>query len=114
MRAACFLIVISIFLFSCSNVEQHTHLPPEVMERVLMDMQMADVYSVMTQPDSITVNARNMDSLTDFYAGILKHHNLTEEQFASSMKWYEEHPEELEEIYNRINKKLAILAGKSE
>ena len=113
MKSWSLWIVLSMAVISCTP-EKREHLPPEVMESLLLDIQMADVYSVMTQPDSVTVNARNMDSLAQFYAGILKHHHITGEAFRSSMEWYEEHPKELEEIYNRIIVKLMAEAGRKE
>jgi len=113
MKSWLLWIALPLAVISCTP-EKREHLPPDVMESLLLDIQLADVYSVMTQPDSLTVNARNMDSLAQFYTGILKHHHITEEAFRSSMAWYEEHPKELEEIYSRIIVRLMAEAGRKE
>jgi len=104
-----------LFLYGCTPAQQqhdHHHLPAATMEQVLLDMQLAEVYSAMAHPDSITVNVKDMDSLACFYTEILGHYGITQEAFVSSMKWYETHPEELDRIYTRISERLTVMSGK--
>ncbi len=118
MPARFLLPVVSVLLLgwiSCTRDPARQSVPPvspEVMERLLFDLQVADVYSTMLQPDSLPpVNVKNKDSLAFFYHEILSHHGITEDELMTAMKWYEEHPAELEAIYGRIQAHLTELGN---
>lgn len=85
---------------------------PELMEQILFDLQVADVYSTMLQPDSLPqVNVKNKDSLAVYYRDILSHYNMTEEELATAMQWYSEHPAELETIYGNLQARFTELGS---
>ncbi len=117
MSARYLLLIISALLLGggCTRDTMKQAAPPvspEVMERLLFDLQVADVYSTMVQPDSLPpVNVKNKDSLAVFYQEVLSHYEMTEEELIAAMKWYEEHPSELEAIYSRIQAHLTELGG---
>jgi len=105
------LILLSVILlsFSCSRPNEN-HLPPQKMQQVLLDIHLAEGYSMTLHPDSNKRNIeRNMDSLAVFYRSILKHHNVTQQGFLQSMDWYKRHPEELDSVYAEILPEMSKL-----
>ncbi len=115
MSARYLLLIISALLLwgGCTRDVAKQSVPPvspEVMERILFDLQVADVYSTMVQPDSLPpVNVKNKDSLAVFYREIISHYGMTEEDLLTAIRWYEEHPAELEAIFGRIQAQLTEL-----
>lgn len=82
--------------------QQKEHLPADQMERLLLDIQLAEVYGSMAGTDSLqTDRLRNVDSLAVFYQEVLDHHHVTFEQFKQSLDWYREHPDKLDTVYVR-------------
>lgn len=94
--------------------QQKEHLPADRMERLLLDLQLAEVYGTMAGTDSLHNNGlRNVDSLALFYQEVLDHHQVTFEQFKQSLDWYREHPDKLDTVYvrtmNTLDKDAAAL-----
>lgn len=80
--------------------KKETHISPDVMAELMVDIQMAETYSTMVK-DSVHINGKkNPDSLAAFYKDILAHHNITMEQFSKSLEWYKAHPNEMDTLYN--------------
>ena len=84
------------------------HIPPQKMEQILYDMQVADVYSSSVIKDSVhRFGEKNPDSLAKYYKGIFKHHGTTYEEFNKSIAWYKENPVELDSVYTRVLNKVS-------
>lgn len=112
MKQSFLLFLFIVLAVSCSKKERE-HLPPAQMQAVLYDVHLAEVYSIVLMRDSNNRSTeRNPDSLAYFYKSVLHHHNITWAQFEESLKWYEEHPEELDSIYNRMIPEMSKLEGK--
>ncbi len=91
-------------IFIAASCKQNTtaHLSPSEMEKVITDIQLADVYSTMTKKDSTSApGLKNNDSLVVYYKEVFRHHDITPEAFVQSLTWYRAHPEELDSIYSR-------------
>ncbi len=102
-------ILFCLILWSCSNEKEIEQAPvsSQTMEQILFDLQVADSYSTMLQPDSLPpVNVKNKDSLARFYMEIFAFHKITEEEFLEAMRWYQERPAKLEIIYGNIQARL--------
>ena len=83
------------------------------MEEVLLDIHLAEAYSTFVPKDTaVRVTEKNMDSLAVYYSRIFDSHNITREQFVSSMKWYKEHPQELDSVYTRMIPHISEMEGK--
>ena len=78
------------------------HLPPKVMQQVLMDVNLAESYSTIVKDSVHRKGAKNFDSLSVYYKAILDHYKITEEQFSESYNWYRDHPEKLDTAYAGI------------
>ncbi|HTN47452.1 MAG TPA: DUF4296 domain-containing protein [Flavipsychrobacter sp.] len=103
-----------LFLLVVSCQETSTHLPPGKMQGVLEDIHLAEAYSSMVARDSgIRTSQKNNDSLASYYQLILEHHKLSANQFEESLKWYKQHPEELDSIYAKMIDHIAVLQAKS-
>lgn len=73
------------------------------MQAILVDVQYAEAYSMLTQKDSSKRgNKKNIDSLSAFYAAIFKHHKVSSDDYFQSLDWYQEHPTELDSIYLKM------------
>ncbi len=94
------IVVLSVFVLLACNKD--THLSRKEMEKVLLDINLAEGYSTVVK-DSLHRNGlKNIDSLGNYYADIFKHNNITKEQFIENMEWYKNHCEELDSVYNRL------------
>lgn len=100
------LVLCAIALFSSCELEDAappTNIPAKTMEKILYDMQMADVYSQSVRKDTTqSYGIKNQDSLARYYNEIFAHHSVTYEQFNNTMQWYKEHPMNLDTIYNNV------------
>lgn len=79
-------------------------LPKEQMRDVLLDLNLADAYSGITEDP---VNLLVHDSIRQrrvkvYYRQVLDMHKLTPEQFNRSYSYYESHPNTFKEIYDMM------------
>lgn len=99
-------VFFAIMIFASCKKER-PHLPKEKMKQVLNDLFIAESYSTAIGQDSTRPGAkRNTDSLARFYEEIFHHHQVSREDFNYSIRWYEEHPEDLDSLFNDMIKDL--------
>ena len=99
------ILFVAALLTSCEleDTPPATNIPAKTVEKILYDMQMADVYSQSVRKDtSESYGIKNQDSLARYYNEIFTHYNVTYEQFNTTMQWYKEHPMNLDTIYNNV------------
>lgn len=96
------IILLVFLLFACKNGSSSNHLPHNVMQKILLDINLAEAYSVNIKDSVRRSSMKNTDSLAGFYITIFKHYNITAEEFAASLEWYKAHPEELDSMYNKM------------
>lgn len=100
-RISLLLLYCSFLAISCKMpTKKETHIAPDVMAELMVDIQMAETYSTMVKDSVHTNGKKNADSLAAFYKDILAHHNITMEQFSKSLDWYKSHPNEMDTLYN--------------
>lgn len=98
-------LILCAGLLACK--EEKYHLPPDKMENVLLDIQLAEVYSTMAGFDTVNnIPAKSNDSLAKYYREVLQHHNITLDQFKKSLDYYRQTPDQLDSMYNRVQAKL--------
>ena len=80
------------------------------MAKVLTDINIAEVYCTQVK-DSVrrAPNTKDLDSLALYYKDILAHYNITAAQFTGSMKWYKNHPQEMDSLYQDVITSLPSL-----
>lgn len=83
-------------------------IPAAKMEKILYDMQLADVYSLSVRGDTTEhFGQKNQDSLSRYYNEIFAHHGVKYDGFMKTMQWYKEHPAQLDTIYNNILNRMS-------
>jgi hypothetical protein len=93
-----------LLFVSCKNKKKDSgdHLPPKLMQQVLLDINLAEAYSNMVKDSTHKGNTKNLDSLAVYYRDIFAHHKITQQQFDNSMNWYKLHPDDLDTLYSNI------------
>ena len=97
--------IIACSLFSCQR--EQAHIPPQQMGKMLLDIQLAEVYSTLSKNDSLHRNIKDPDSLALYYKEVLNHYKVTPDEFDQSLNWYKAHPEELDTIYEKMLPQLS-------
>ncbi|MRG48112.1 DUF4296 domain-containing protein [Chitinophaga sp. SYP-B3965] len=104
MRKTAGVFLLSL-LFACGQADRVPKgvLPKDKMRDVLLDMNYAEVFG----RDQGIDTARIADSVREqnvkrYYVQILQLHGLSREEFQHSYKYYEYHPDKLEEIYKEM------------
>ena len=99
-----FVVSLIVVLFSCkrSNNSNGDHLSPAVMQKVLLDVNMAEAYSINMKDSLHKMGSKNIDSLSAFYKRIFDHYKITEAEFNNSLQWYKDNPSELDSIYAKL------------
>ena len=98
------LIVISICLFwSCSSEE--TYDPPvpfEQMESILLDIYTIEVNAAMKDGIKVLNKDKDQSVLSENYASVLHHYQISHEEFRKALNWYIEHPVLLDSLYKKL------------
>ena len=101
-------IAFTALLFtSCRKDDTGYHLPPKVMQKLLLDINIAEAYSLVVKDSVHRPPGKNPDSLAVYYKDIFAHYHITPEQFSENMDWYKNHPEEIDTIYAAIGTVIA-------
>jgi hypothetical protein len=93
-----------LLLLSCKDMLKKDEPPvaPEKMQKVLLDLHIAEVYSSMLTDSSHQSREKNPDSLAAFYSDVFTHHGVSKNDFDKGIEWYKAHPEEMDSLYNNI------------
>jgi hypothetical protein len=97
-------IIALILFFSCTQKTKipDAILPPDKMEKLLMDMLRAEEFLNQRQPDSAIVDSFNRIKL---YQSVLALHKTTKEDFKKSFTFYEAHPDLLKVVLDSMHNK---------
>ena len=95
-------IIALILFFSCTQKTKipGTILPPDKMEKVLMDMLRAEEFLNQRQSDSAIADSFNRVKL---YQSVLTLHKTTKENFKKSFTFYEAHPDWLKVVLDSMH-----------
>ena len=95
-------IITLILLVSCTQKTKipDTILPPDKMEKVLMDMLRAEEFLNQRQSDSAIADSFNRVKL---YQSVLTLHKTTKENFKKSFTFYEAHPDWLKVVLDSMH-----------
>lgn len=107
------ILLCSVVMFSCKPKEEG-HLSQDKMERVITDLQIAEVNSMIMSDSTHQARNKNYDSLAVYYKDVLHHHNLTLEEFSKSLEWYKNNPDELDTVYAHVITDLSIMSGETD
>lgn len=113
MRFVSFVLLINILFISCKVKDNGDHLPQAEMEKILLDVNLAEAYS--QAPANMVArgtSGKNKDSLAVYYKDIFAHYKITEEQFTESLNWYKNHPDKLDTLITGITLTINTLQSK--
>jgi hypothetical protein len=107
------IVIVSLLLFTiaCGQADKVPEgvLSKEAMRDVLLDMNMADVYSNesteqgVPRPDSIREK-----QVKTYYTQILQLHKISVKEFRTSYDFYESHPDRMKQIYEMMRDVVAV------
>jgi uncharacterized protein YcaQ len=96
-------LVLCSSLISCKDFSKKEDiLPKETMEKILLDINLAESYSTMVRDSAHKLGNKHPDSLATYYRDIFAHHKVTREQFEKSLAWYKKNPDDMDTLINEI------------
>jgi hypothetical protein len=97
----CSILILFVF-FSCTQDAKvpDNILPPEKMEKLLLDVLRVEEFYNQKKNDSSAIDSF---SLTSLYQAVLVQHKTSKENFAKSFKFYEKHPELLKTVLDSMH-----------
>jgi plasmid replication initiation protein len=76
------------------------------MSALLLDIHFAEAYSSILPKDSNTqaasLSGKNLDSLAMYHQAIFSKHKINIQDWEQALKWYTQHPQELDSVYAHI------------
>ena len=94
-------LIALLFFYSCAqkNTVPKNILPPDKIEKVLMDFMRADDLMSRKSGDSVFNDSFSKE---DIYTAIFTQHKINKEEFKKSFSYYESHPEILKIVLDSI------------
>ena len=101
------IIGLAMLLCSCGNKKQdHAPINREKMSALLIDIHFAEAYSSILPKDTnaqpASVSGKNLDSLAMYHQAIFSKHKINIQDWEQALKWYTQHPQELDSVYAHI------------
>ncbi|RYD55831.1 MAG: DUF4296 domain-containing protein [Sphingobacteriales bacterium] len=106
------LLALPFLLLACQQRQEESPMPKDKMEQLVVDLHMAEVYSSIGRDSTYSVSAKKMDSLAVYYNDVLRHHNITQDQFNEIVNWYKVNPQELDSVYAKVIPRLTEMEAK--
>jgi hypothetical protein len=107
-----FLFVFTMLQFGCKSLPDNPPIPQKKMADIVLDMQIAEIYSQGLGDSVKNKFEKNYDSLNGFYASVLKHYNISYSEFNEAMNWYKSHPQLMDSLFLKMNLRLAAIKNK--
>jgi hypothetical protein len=100
MKKYFFLLAFTFFIFSCS--EKQVTIPDDVIKEKEMTAILTDVHIAQAALSNKSQTDSSSYKITDYVNEILKDHNISQEDFTRSLKFYSENPEILQQVYDSV------------
>lgn len=111
--ALCVVFVVS----SCGQEEKQVAvpsdiLPKEKMAQVITGIHIAEAEANMQKlPDLPALQAGSASTEKSSFENIFKKHKITKEQYEKSLSFYIDHPELLDQVYEKVLNELSKMQG---
>jgi hypothetical protein len=106
------LIVLLTLQVGCKSLPDNPPVAPDKMSKILLDMQIAETYS-LGLGDSVTNKfEKNYDSLNVFYRSVFNKYDISFEDFKDAMKWYEARPLKMDSLLSNVLNQLSEIKAK--
>lgn len=100
VKAVALGLLLILAVSACKEERPDYVISEQRLESFLYDYHMAN--AILSGMDHPSANQREA-----FYDHVLEKHNLTKEEFDTSMTWYSLHPDVMQDMYLRITKKVS-------
>ncbi len=105
-------IALFLLMFGCKSLPDNPPIAINKMSKILLDIQIAESYSMGLGDSVKNKYEKNYDSLNSFYISILKHHNISYDDYNDAMKWYKDHPVMMDSLFSAVTKELVTVKTK--
>ena len=105
------VVFLLLFTIACGQADKVPDgvISKEEMRDVLIDMNLADVYSSENTEQGVPLpDSARQGKVKIYYTQILQLHKLTPKQFRESYAFYESHPDRLKQIYEMMRDIVAV------
>ncbi|MDG5800517.1 DUF4296 domain-containing protein [Marinilabiliaceae bacterium ANBcel2] len=106
-KRAIIVIILSIFItiqFGCNRYRTPPEFPnPDEMAEIIVDLQILE----STLSHATEIRRSHNDNIENLYKDILYKHNLTAKEFDTIRRWYVNHPEIYQRVYEKAITKLS-------
>lgn len=102
----------SLLFFSCS--EKQVTIPENVINQKEMASILTEIHLSQAAFGDQSLNDSLKFSQNDYITFILKQHKVEKDSFLNSLKFYSNHPEILESVYDSVITTLSKLQGENE
>lgn len=100
MKKIIVYLFITIILFAC--VEKEITIPENVLGQNEMTAILSDVHIAQSAIGNAMSTDSSRYSIADYLDFILKNHQTSKKQFVTSLEFYSNHPEMLQEVYDSV------------
>jgi hypothetical protein len=105
------IVFLLLFTIACGQADKVPDgvISKEEMRDVLIDMNLADVYSSETSEQGVALpDSLRQNKVKIYYTQILQLHKLTRKQFTDSYAFYEAHPDRMKQVYDMMKDIVSV------
>jgi hypothetical protein len=102
-RSVYFLFASLLLLMACKPKVPEWFIQPDDMEDILYDYHVAQAMARQEKADEGESNLKR----NEYFLAVLKKHNVTKQDYDTSMVYYYSHLPRLKEIYKEVNERLS-------
>jgi hypothetical protein len=112
MKKLSILIFLCAVLFACSK--KQAGIPADVLSKTEMTAILSDVHIAQAAIATTATTDSSIYSMQQYTDYILKTHNVTQEKYMHSLKFYSENAGILQEVYDSVITNLSRIQGEAE
>ncbi|MEZ5047259.1 MAG: DUF4296 domain-containing protein [Chitinophagaceae bacterium] len=79
------------------------------MKNIMSEMHIADAYAKTLITNNIIDNSNEKDSIAVYYAKILAHYAITEDELKKNIQWYAKQPKLMDSLYTAMLSRVSTL-----
>jgi hypothetical protein len=102
LRQSGLILLLLVAAVSCRGKHGRYIIPEKKFLEVLVDIHLADGMAM----DNMRYNEKFVFDSASLYESVFSKHEVTREQFDSTMQYYSAHPDDFQELYNILTSRL--------
>ena len=112
MKKIIFFISTAFIISSC--MEKEISIPENILKQKEMSSILTDIHIAQSAINNKIVTDSMNYTINDYLNYILKQHKTEKEDFLASLKFYSEHPDILQEVYDSVLTSLSRMEAATE